>query len=43
MSFADRPAYDAHRVLVRPCLDPALLGQEPIADRGWGWPAREAA
>lgn len=43
LSFADRPAYDAHRVLARPCLHPALLGQELIDDKGWGWAAREAA
>jgi hypothetical protein len=42
-SFADRPAYDAHRGLARPCLHPALLGMEPLGDRGWGWAAREVA
>ena len=43
LSFADRPAYDAHRRLMRPCLHPALLGMELLDDRGWGWAARDAA
>ena len=43
LSFADRPAYDAHRRLIRPCLHPAVLGMEPLDDRGWGWAARDAA
>ena len=30
LSFADRPAYDAHRVIMRPCLHPAVLGMEPL-------------
>ena len=42
-SFADRPAYDAHRRLARPCLHPAVLGMEPLDDRGWGWAARDTA
>ena len=42
-SFADRPAYDAHRRLARPCLHPAVLGMEPLDDRGCGWAARDAA
>ena len=43
LSFADRPAYDAHRRLARPCLHPAVLGMELLGDRGWGWAARGAA
>jgi len=42
LSFADRAAYDAHRLIGR-CLHPALLGMEPIDNRGWGWRARTAA
>ena len=41
-SFADRPAYDAYRRLARPCLHPAVLGMEPLDDRGWA-AARDAA
>ena len=33
-SFADRPAYDAHRRLARPCLHPAVLGYG-AARRSW--------
>ena len=41
LSFADRPAYDAHRRLARPCLHPTLLGMELLGDRGWaGQPRR---
>ena len=43
VSFADRPAYDAHRRLARPCLHPAVLGMELLDDRGWGWAARDTA
>jgi hypothetical protein len=43
LSFADRPAYDAHRVMMRPCLHPRVLGMELLDDRGWGWAARYAA
>ena len=42
-SFADRPAYDAHRRLARPCLPPVVLGMELLGDRGWGWASREVA
>ena len=42
-SFADRPAYDAHRRLGRPCLHPVLLDMELLGDRGWGWAARDTA
>ena len=42
-SFADRPAYDAHARLGRDCLHPAVLGMEPLDNRGWGWAARDAA
>ena len=40
-SFADRPAYDAHRVLARPCLHPVVLGVELLGERVWGWAARQ--
>ena len=43
LSFADRPAYDAHRRLARPFLHPTLLGMELLDDRGWGWAARDTA
>ena len=43
LSFADRPAFDAHRVPMRPCLHPAVLGIEPLDNRRWGWAARDAA
>ncbi len=43
LSFADRPAFDAHVVIMRPCIHPALLGMEPLDNRGWGWAARDAA
>ena len=36
LSFADRPAFDAHRRLARPCLHPAMLGMELLDDCGWG-------
>ena len=26
-----------------PCLHPAVLGMEPLGDRGWGWAARDIA
>ena len=42
LSFADRPAYNAHRRLARPCLHPAVVGMELLGDRGWGWAARAA-
>ena len=42
-SFADRPAYDAHRRLARPCLHPVVLGVELLGERGWGWAARDTA
>ena len=29
--------------MMRPCLHPAVLGMEPLDDRGWGWAARDAA
>jgi hypothetical protein len=41
-SFADRPAYDSHRLIARPCIRPVLLGQRLLDNRGWGWPARSA-
>jgi hypothetical protein len=43
LSFADRPAFDAHRRLAKPCLHPAVLGMELLGDRGRGWAARDAA
>jgi hypothetical protein len=43
LSFADRPAYDAHRRLAKPCVHPVKLGMELLGDRGWGWKAREVA
>ena len=42
-SFADRPAYDAHRRVARPCLHPTVLGMELLGNKGWGWKAREVA
>ena len=33
-SFADRPAYDAHRRLARPCIHPTALGMELIGNKG---------
>ena len=38
-----RPAFDAHRLIARPCLHPTVLGMELLGDRGWGWAARYAA
>ena len=35
-SFADRPAYDAHRRLARPCIHPTALGMELIGNKGLG-------
>ena len=43
LSFADRPAYDAHRQAGTARLHPAVLGMELLGDRGWGWAARYAA
>ena len=34
LSFACRPAYDAHRRLARPCLHQVVLGMEVLGNRG---------
>jgi hypothetical protein len=41
-SFGQRPAYDAHRLIARPCLHPTRPGMQLLDDR-WGWAARGAA